>query len=67
MRVVTGLSPVLALKSACIGKMRNFKKNVRVKGLKKLKMKSLVAGQFPKEGWTRKRYLTLCGLTITLR
>ena len=37
MRVETGLSPVLTLKSACVGsnaEFRYFKKNVRVKGLK---------------------------------
>ena len=32
MHVEKGLSPVLTLKSACVGKMCNFKKNVWVKG-----------------------------------
>ena len=37
MRVETGLSPALALKSACVGKnvlFCYFKKKVRVKGLR---------------------------------
>ena len=33
MRVETRLSPAPTLKSACVGKNRYFKKNVRVKGL----------------------------------
>ena len=38
MRIETSFSPALALKAACVGKnaqFRYFKKNVRVKGLKK--------------------------------
>ena len=41
MRVKTGLSPALTIKAACVGKnayFHDFKKNLRVKGLKRIKL-----------------------------